>query len=122
MTYKLRISHTQLIVGVTVSHLTHAGLIQIKCLICYQFDLRHDECVDLLLKHGAKIDVEARMCWPGPHSSNCEERGKYGMKFFYFKAIIQAINYIFNLLPIKFYSCYTTRRKLYRSRPRSTSK
>lgn len=37
----------------------------------------HDECVDLLLKHGAKVDVEARMCWPSPHSSNCEERGKY---------------------------------------------
>lgn len=37
----------------------------------------HDECVDLLLKHGGKVDVEARMCWPGPHSSNCEERGKY---------------------------------------------
>lgn len=37
----------------------------------------HHECVDLLLKHGAKVDVEARMCWPGPHSSNCEERGKY---------------------------------------------
>ncbi|KAL1497139.1 hypothetical protein ABEB36_008145 [Hypothenemus hampei] len=37
----------------------------------------HEECVELLLKHGAKIDVEARMCWPGPHCSNCEERGKY---------------------------------------------
>ncbi|CAH1108838.1 unnamed protein product [Psylliodes chrysocephalus] len=37
----------------------------------------HDECVELLLKHGAKSDVEARMCWPGPHNSNCEERGKY---------------------------------------------
>ncbi|EFA04132.1 ankyrin-3 [Tribolium castaneum] len=37
----------------------------------------HDECVELLLKHGAKVDVEARMCWPGAHSSNCEERGKY---------------------------------------------
>lgn len=37
----------------------------------------HDECVELLLKHGAKSDVEARMCWPGTHSSNCEERGKY---------------------------------------------
>ncbi|CAG9854797.1 unnamed protein product [Phyllotreta striolata] len=37
----------------------------------------HDECVELLLKHGAKADVEARMCWPGPHSSNCEESGKY---------------------------------------------
>lgn len=38
---------------------------------------RHDDCVELLLKHGAKVDVEARMCWPGAHSSNCEERGKY---------------------------------------------
>lgn len=37
----------------------------------------HDECVELLLKHGAKIDLEARMCWPGPHNNNCEERGKY---------------------------------------------
>ncbi|KAF2893525.1 hypothetical protein ILUMI_12636 [Ignelater luminosus] len=37
----------------------------------------YDECVELLLKHGAKVDVEARMCWPGPHSSNCEDRGKY---------------------------------------------
>lgn len=37
----------------------------------------HDECVDLLLKNGAKVDVEARMCWPGTHSSNCEEIGKY---------------------------------------------
>lgn len=37
---------------------------------------RHLECVELLLKHGAKVDVEARMCWPGPHSNNCEERGK----------------------------------------------
>lgn len=37
----------------------------------------HEECVEILLKHGAKIDVEARMCWPGPHTSNCEERGKY---------------------------------------------
>ncbi|KAK9890546.1 hypothetical protein WA026_010622 [Henosepilachna vigintioctopunctata] len=36
----------------------------------------HDACVELLLKHGAKIDVEARMCWPGPHSANCEDRGK----------------------------------------------
>lgn len=41
------------------------------------FLFRHDECVDLLLKHGARADVEARMCWPGPHSNNCEERGKY---------------------------------------------
>ncbi|XP_076255404.1 uncharacterized protein LOC143193220 isoform X2 [Rhynchophorus ferrugineus] len=40
----------------------------------------HDECLELLLKHGAKTDVEARMCWPGPHSSNCEERGKYAQQ------------------------------------------
>lgn len=39
------------------------------------FCCSHDECVELLLKHGAKVDVEARMCWPGPHSSNCEARG-----------------------------------------------
>ena len=24
-----------------------------------------------------RIDVEARMCWPGPHQQNCEERGKH---------------------------------------------
>lgn len=45
---------------------------------------RYNECVELLLKHGAKVDVEARMCWPGPHSSNCEDRGKY-CKFFIIK-------------------------------------
>ncbi len=32
--------------------------------------------VELLLKHGARVDVEARMCWPGPHQQNCEERSK----------------------------------------------
>jgi hypothetical protein len=32
--------------------------------------------VELLLKHGGRIDVEARMCWPGPHNQNCEERFK----------------------------------------------
>uniref|UniRef100_A0A1B6F6H5 SOCS box domain-containing protein n=2 Tax=Proconiini TaxID=565685 RepID=A0A1B6F6H5_9HEMI len=37
----------------------------------------HEDCVELLLKHGARVDVEARMCWPGPHNQNCEERGKY---------------------------------------------
>lgn len=37
----------------------------------------HEDCVELLLKHGARIDVEARMCWPGPHNQNCEERGKH---------------------------------------------
>lgn len=36
---------------------------------------RFDDCVELLLKHGARVDVEARMCWPGPHNQNCEERG-----------------------------------------------
>jgi len=38
---------------------------------------RYDDCVEILLKYGAKVDVEARMCWPGPHNQNCEERGKY---------------------------------------------
>lgn len=37
----------------------------------------YEECVELLLKHGARIDTEARMCFPGLHSSNCEERGKH---------------------------------------------
>ncbi|XP_063218907.1 ankyrin-3 [Bacillus rossius redtenbacheri] len=37
----------------------------------------YEDIVDMLLKHGARIDVEARMCWPGPHNQNCEERGKY---------------------------------------------
>ncbi len=32
--------------------------------------------MELLLKHGARVDVEARMCWPGPHQANCEERAK----------------------------------------------
>ena len=32
--------------------------------------------VELLLKNGARVDVEARMCWPGSHQSNCEERGR----------------------------------------------
>lgn len=37
----------------------------------------YEECVELLLKHGARLDTEARMCFPGPHSHNCEESGKY---------------------------------------------
>ncbi|XP_037907447.1 ankyrin-3 isoform X3 [Hermetia illucens] len=37
----------------------------------------YEECVELLLKHGARIDSEARMCFPGPHCPNCEESGKY---------------------------------------------
>lgn len=36
----------------------------------------YEEIVELLLKHGARIDTEARMCWPGPHNQNCEQRGK----------------------------------------------
>ena len=27
----------------------------------------YEDAVELLLKHGARVDVEARMCWPGPH-------------------------------------------------------
>ncbi|XP_034238758.1 ankyrin-1 [Thrips palmi] len=41
----------------------------------------HEQIVELLLKHGARVDVEARMCWPGPHSQNCEERGKYSSSY-----------------------------------------
>lgn len=37
----------------------------------------HIECAELLLKHGARLDTEARMCFPGLHSHNCEEMGKY---------------------------------------------
>ena len=37
--------------------------------------------MELLLKHGARIDVEARMCWPGPHNQNCEQRGRYSSPF-----------------------------------------
>ena len=33
--------------------------------------------MELLLKHGARVDVEARMCWPGPHQQNCEKRGRH---------------------------------------------
>ena len=32
----------------------------------------YEDAVELLLKHGARVDVEARMCWPGPHQHNCE--------------------------------------------------
>ncbi|KAG1665533.1 Ankyrin-3 [Nymphon striatum] len=28
--------------------------------------------VNLLLKYGAKVDAAARMCFPGPHNTNCE--------------------------------------------------
>ena len=36
--------------------------------------------MELLLKNGARVDVEARMCWPGPHQQNCEERVKHSRK------------------------------------------
>lgn len=37
----------------------------------------YEECVELLLKHGARIDTDTRMCFPGVHWPNCEESGKY---------------------------------------------
>ena len=37
----------------------------------------YEECVELLLKHGARIDTDSRMCFPGVHWPNCEESGKY---------------------------------------------
>jgi len=36
-----------------------------------------EDAVELLLKNGARVDVEARMCWPGHHQHNCEERGRH---------------------------------------------
>lgn len=32
----------------------------------------YEDIVELLLKYGARVDGEARMCYPGPHNSNCE--------------------------------------------------
>ncbi|XP_005188437.1 ankyrin-2 [Musca domestica] len=32
----------------------------------------HESCVELLLKYGARIECDSRMCFPGSHSSNCE--------------------------------------------------
>ncbi|EDV95543.1 GH15721 [Drosophila grimshawi] len=37
----------------------------------------YEECVELLLRHGARIDADTRMCFPGSHSHNCEESGKW---------------------------------------------
>lgn len=37
----------------------------------------YEECVEVLLKHGARPEMEARMCWPGPHHLNCEQGGKH---------------------------------------------
>lgn len=41
------------------------------------FVSRYEECVELLLRYGARIDAEARMCFPGTHLHNCEESGKF---------------------------------------------
>ena len=46
----------------------------------FQTHFSYEDAVELLLKHGARVDVEARMCWPGPHQQNCEERSKYSRK------------------------------------------
>ncbi|XP_037810103.1 uncharacterized protein LOC119602585 [Lucilia sericata] len=32
----------------------------------------HESCVELLLKYGARIECDSRMCFPGCHSPNCE--------------------------------------------------
>ncbi|UYV83433.1 hypothetical protein LAZ67_23001003 [Cordylochernes scorpioides] len=31
----------------------------------------HEDIVDLLLKHGARVELETRMCYPGPHNPSC---------------------------------------------------
>ncbi|KAF4525904.1 hypothetical protein B566_EDAN013154 [Ephemera danica] len=51
----------------------------------------YEEVVEVLLKHGARIDVEARMCWPGPHNFNCEERGKYYLVINYKVEILELL-------------------------------
>ncbi|CAL8108849.1 unnamed protein product [Orchesella dallaii] len=36
-----------------------------------------EDIVDMLLKNGARVDLEGRMCWPAAnHNVNCEERSK----------------------------------------------
>ena len=47
---------------------------------CLQTYFRFEDAVELLLKHGARVDVEARMCWPSYHQQNCEERVKHSRK------------------------------------------
>ena len=49
----------------------------IKCIFLF---FSFEDAVELLLKHGARVDVEARMCWPGTHQQNCEERVKHSRK------------------------------------------
>lgn len=45
------------------------GLVKSLSLCIFQESLsrRYEDAVEVLLKHGARVDVEARMCWPGPH-------------------------------------------------------
>lgn len=49
----------------------------IYLLLCIHHNRGYEECVELLLKHGARMDTEARMCFPGSHCNNCELSGKY---------------------------------------------
>ena len=51
-----------------------------KAVNIYFFKCSFEDAVEILLKHGARVDVEARMCWPGPHQQNCEERVKHSRK------------------------------------------
>ena len=37
------------------------------------------EIVELLVKEGSRVDCEARMCYPGPHSHNCELGRRSGL-------------------------------------------
>lgn len=37
------------------------------------------EIVELLVREGARVDCEARMCYPGPHSHNCELGRRSGL-------------------------------------------
>ncbi|CAG2176369.1 unnamed protein product, partial [Oppiella nova] len=39
------------------------------------------EIVELLVKYGARVDCEARMCYPGPHSPNCELGRRSGILY-----------------------------------------
>lgn len=64
---------------------------------------RNEECVELFLKYGARIDTEARMCFPGSHSNNCEESGKYiSMIIFFYNlyAYMCILNFYNNIFEI----------------------
>lgn len=69
----------------------HFSQIFILIYFCLLFIFRYEECVELLLKYGARIDTEARMCFPGAHSHNCEESGKWKGN-----AILKSINNLSN--------------------------